>query len=100
MQGKQSGRSAFEPVFLIAVALLATVIFQSSQLIRDNQRLKSLKLGQDKSLSEARNVRKQFDSIAQGTAELAAQGNQNAAILLKELEKIGVTVNLPADPAE
>ena len=99
-QGKPAGRSVFVPVLLIALTLMVMAIFQTSQLLRDRQRLDTLHTGQEKLLSDARNVRQQFDSLAQGTARLAARGNQNAALLIAELKKIGVTVSLPDSPAE
>lgn len=91
--GRQPGRSAFAPMALMVISLLIMVVFQTGQLYREKENLISVKLGQEKPLEESRNVRAQFDAIATDTARLAAQGNQNAKLLLTQLKKMGVSVN-------
>lgn len=85
--------STFEPMLLILIALLVMTGFQTSQLYREKTNLVAIKLNQEKPLRESRNVRAQFDSIATDTARLAAQGNQNAKLLLTQLKKVGVSVD-------
>ena len=87
---------AFAPMVLLVIALLIMAVFQTSELFREKANLISIKLNQEKPLEESRNVRTQFDSIATDTAKLAAQGNQNAILLLTQLKKMGVSINASA----
>lgn len=95
-QKKRPERSAFVPMTLMVITLLIMASFQTGQLYREKENLISIKLNQKKPLEESRKVRTQFDSIATDTAKLAAQGNENAQLLLIQLEKMGVSVSPPA----
>jgi hypothetical protein len=89
------GSDLFIPMFIVALTLLFMAGFQTSQLLRQGESLRTLKSGQDSPLEDSRKVRTQFDSITTGAAQLADQGNPHAKMLLKELRKLGVTVTLP-----
>jgi len=93
-QGKDSlVRSVFIPMLLIVLTLLWMAGLQTSELFRENHKLVNSRSGQDKAVEDSQKVRSQFNSIAKGTAQLAAQGDQNAILLLKQLKALGVTVS-------
>ncbi len=87
------GRNIFVLIIIVVLTLLFMAGMQTSELFRERNKLIDSKVGQGKSVEESQKVRSQFNSIAKGTAQLAAQGNQNAVLLLKQLKKLGVTVS-------
>lgn len=87
------GRSIFVPMVIVVLTLLFMAGMQTSELLRERNKLIDSKIGQDKRVEESQKVRSQFNSIAKGTAQLAAQGDQNAVLLLKQLKTLGVTVD-------
>ena len=95
MQKHQTVYSAFYPLILVVVTILVNTAFQSSQIFQEKENLSILRSNQEKALGESRKIRTQFDAITTGTAKLAAQGNQNASLVLVRLKKMGISVNLP-----
>jgi cytoskeletal protein RodZ len=87
------------PVCLVLVAFVVWTGFQTSQLMRERVTLKAILTSQEAPVQEAAKLRTQLDSIARGTQELANQGNSNAKTIVAELQKRGLTINLPAAPA-
>ncbi len=87
------GRNIFVLMIIVVLTLLFMAGMQTSELFRERSTLTNSKIGQDKRVEESQKVRSQFNSIAKDTAQLAAQGDQNAALLLKQLKKLGVTVD-------
>jgi hypothetical protein len=87
------------PVCLVLVAFVVWTGFQTSQLMRERVTLKAILTSQEAPVQEAAKLRAQLDSIARGTQELANQGNQNAKTIVVELQKRGITINLPTPPA-
>ncbi len=87
------GYSIFVPMIIVVITLLFMAGMQTSELFRERNKLIDSKFGQDKRVEESQKVRSQFNSIAKDTEQLAAQGNQNAALLLKQLKALGVTVS-------
>ena len=78
---------------LVVIAVLAWFAFQTTQLVRERSSLQAAKGSQDSTLAQAEKLRAQLDSIAKKTLELAQQGNTNAALIVQELAKRGVTIN-------
>lgn len=87
------------PVCIVLIAFVVWTGFQTSQLMRERTMLKTILASQEAPVQEAAKLRAQLDSIARGTQELANQGNQNAKTVVAELQKRGITINLPAAPA-
>jgi hypothetical protein len=85
---------------MVVLALFVWAGFQTFQLIRERGALRGLRAGQEPTIQEATKVRTQLDSIARRTAELAAQGNASAKMIVEELRKRGVTIdpNAPTVP--
>lgn len=92
----RTGHSVFVPVLFVALTLLFMAGFQSYHLVQQKGNLANLKSGQDRPLEESRKVRTQFNSIARGTAQLASQGNRNAAALLEQLKSLSGTADIPS----
>jgi hypothetical protein len=92
-------RTVFLPVALLGVAILFWAGFQTSQLIRERQGLRTLKEGQETQVQGSQKVRASLDAVATGTLKLADQGNPNARLIVDELRKRGITINPAAAPA-
>ena len=91
---KRSLFSSHLPLTLAIVTLFVMIGFQTLQLLREWQSLHETKDGQVAAYSEARNIRIQFEAIANGTANLAQSGNQNASAIVAALNEAGVTFNI------
>jgi hypothetical protein len=93
--------SLFAPLFLIVASVIAMAGFQTYQLWANEQKLETLRLGQEGGMEESRRVRAQLQAIARGTAELAADGNENAKRVVDSLESQGFSLSPEAlpDPA-
>ncbi len=94
-QYPEKGADFFVPLLLVVFSVLLMVVGQLIQIMQERDQLAARKASQEKPLQESANVRNQFDSVTTGMARLAAQGNPHAAMLLEELKKQGVTINLP-----
>ena len=92
-------RGLVVPVCLVVVAFVLWTGFQTSQLMRERGMLKAILASQEAPVQEAAKLRTQLDSIARGTQELANQGNPNAKTIVAELQKRGITINVPAPAA-
>ena len=85
------------PLALVVVTVFVWAGFQTYQLVRDRQALQALRAGQESKIEGAAKVRARFDTLTRKTAELAAQGNPGAKLIVEELRKSGVTI--PASPS-
>ncbi len=84
--------SAYLPLLMLSVTLLASVALQSYSLWSERQNYARALTNQAEPLAEAQKTRQQLESIAVGAADLAVTGNANAQRLLDELSKLGVSV--------
>jgi hypothetical protein len=88
------------PLALVVITLFVWAGFQTFQFVRDRQALRTLRAGQETNIQSATKVRARLDTITRKTAELAAQGNAGAKLIVEELRKTGVTLPLsPSAPA-
>jgi hypothetical protein len=60
---------------------------------QDRQQLQLAHAKQQPTVDAAAKLRAGLDSVATATAALAAQGNTNAATIVTELRKSGITIN-------
>lgn len=88
-----AGQRVFVPIALVVLTLLVMVGFQTVQLNRERDALQARLEALSVPFEEARQVRAQLDSIARTTAELAAQGNENARLVVDQLARLGITIN-------
>jgi len=92
-------RSPWPALTLVVLAVLAWFAFQTAQLVRERASLQAVRASQDATLVQAEKLRAQLDSIASKTLELAQHGNPNAALIVQELARRGVSINPSAVPA-
>lgn len=98
-KGLSAGLGLLLPVALVVLASVVWTGFQTIQLVRERETLRTIRTNQETPVQEATKLRTQLDAIARGTAELANQGNPNAKTIISELQKRGITVNLNNPPA-
>ncbi len=95
--------SAFLPVLILGLVLLAWFGFQASQLRGERDAMREVTTNQEKTVQDSKKLRDSLDAIARGTAQLADAGNPNARLIVDELKKRGITIspNQPTgiDPA-
>jgi hypothetical protein len=82
-------------VAILAVALGLAMAVQTVGLVRDREALASQRAAQESAFQEAFKLRQQLISLAGKTAQLAEQGDANAAVIVERLRQQGVTINLP-----
>jgi hypothetical protein len=96
--------SAFIPVLILSLVMLAWFSFQSMQLRFEREALRTTIAAQDKPVADSQKLRDSLDTIARGTQQLADGGNPNARIVVEELKKHGITINTtppaPSAPAK
>ncbi|HPP82651.1 MAG TPA: hypothetical protein PLZ50_03680 [Rubrivivax sp.] len=98
-QAQRARRGAFVPLLLMALALLLAFGFQAAQLLRERQALQDAHAGQQQTVDNAGKLRASLDALAADTQRLADAGNANAALLVNELRKRGITINPAAQAA-
>ncbi len=98
-QAQRARRDAFVPLLLMALALLLAFGFQAAQLLRERQALQDAHAGQQQTVDNAGKLRASLDALAADTQRLADAGNPNAALLVNELRKRGITINPAAQAA-
>lgn len=86
-------RSAFVPTLLMALAIVGWLAFQGVQLVRERLQLSELQTSLGAQAETATKLRASLDTVATATAKLAADGNENARVIVEELRKRGVTIN-------
>ena len=99
-QSQERERSYFIPLLLIAIALVIWTGFQTIQLFKERKYLSAVIVDQAQTVDQSQKLRTQLDSIAKTTLQLAKQGNPNAKLIVEELRKRGVTINLGDSPAK
>ncbi len=90
---------ALEPTVFLALAIalasmLGWMAFQSWVLLGERSALVQAAASQQQQVDASSKVRQQLDAVATGMQRLAASGNVNANIVVEELRKRGVTINL------
>jgi len=85
--------SAFVPVLILSLVLLAWFGFQATQLRAERDALREAITGQDKRIEDSKKLRDALDAVARGTQQLADGGNPNARLVVDELKKHGVTIS-------
>jgi hypothetical protein len=88
--------SVFVPVLLIALAVLVGLGFQSVQLAREWNQLRTAETELQPREQNAVKLRASLDAVATATAKLSTEGNSNARTVVDELRKRGVTINPPS----
>lgn len=82
-------------VAILSLALFVLVAFQTVVLIQTRGNLVATRNSQDQGTQQGQRVRQQLDVLATGTARLAAGGDQNAAKIVEDFRRQGVTFTFP-----
>ncbi len=90
--------TAFVPLLLLGLALLAWFVFQAIQATADREVIRAAATGQDRQLDESKKLRSAFETLYRGTLQLADGGNQNARLVADELKRRGVGLNGQGTP--
>ena len=85
--------SAFVPVLLFGLAVLAVLGWQTWVLVSERGALNTAHAAQQQTVDNAGKLRASLDTLAADTQRLADRGNANAALLVTELKKRGITIN-------
>ncbi len=88
-----STMSAFVPLLILGLVMLAWFGFQATQLRAERDTMRDLTITQDKQVEDSKKLRDSLEAIARGTAKLADAGNPNAKLIVDELKKRGVTLH-------
>lgn len=91
-----AGHSAFVPLLIALLALLAWFVASALEVRNQGEALKAAHAAQQQTVDNAAKLRGSLDALAADTQRLANAGNPNAALLVDELRKRGVTINVPA----
>lgn len=94
-----AGHSAFVPLLIALLALLAWFVASALEVRNQGEALKAAHAAQQQTVDNAAKLRGSLDALAADTQRLANAGNPNAALLVDELRKRGVTINVPAASA-
>lgn len=90
--------SPFVPLLVFGLTLVIWLGFQSVQLLGERSNLAAAYAAQQTAVDSATKLRGSLDGLAADTQRLAESGNPNAALLVGELRKRGITINPNATP--
>lgn len=95
--------SVFIPLLMLLVTYLATLAFQTAQVVRERNNLETLHVNQEKPLQNAKKIRESTEKVARDIKALADSGNKNAKLVEADLRARGITINpqasgVPAEP--
>ena len=90
---KSQAHSAFVPVLFFGLAVLTVLGWQTWVLATERGALNTAYEGQQQTVDNAGKLRASLDGLAADTQRLADRGNGNAALLVTELKKRGITIN-------
>jgi hypothetical protein len=93
MKHDKSDTTQTLPLLLVIMALVIWFSFQTVQLFKERQNLKTMHANQDQIIADAGKMRSQLDAIATGTQRLAEQNNTNAQTIVQQLAKSGISIN-------
>ncbi len=85
--------SPFIPMLILGLVLAGWFGFQAVQLRAERSAMSDLLTSQEKQVQDSKKLRDSLDTIARGTAQLAAGGNPNAKLIIDELKKRGITIS-------
>lgn len=88
-----AGKMQSLSLLLVILALIIWSAFQTVQLNKERQNLKTAFDNQEALITNAKNMRAQLDALAAGTKRLADQGNANAQMIVQQLAESGISIN-------
>lgn len=98
--GQDQGYGIFLPMLFALLTLVVWFGFQTSQLLKEREDLKTLSTNQEAIYANAQKMRVQLDALAAGTARLAQNGNASAQKVVGALKAQGISINPEAAPGK
>ena len=86
------------PVLVLALSVLVAIGYQTFNLVREHQQLRSTRTAQTAPYEQARRLRTQLEGIARRTRELADKGNPGAGVIVEQLARRGVRLQQGPPP--
>jgi hypothetical protein len=91
--------SAFVPTLLTTLTLMVWFSAQLLDAYQQRQNLLAAHTSQQQTVDNAGKLRQSLDVLAADTQRMADAGNGNAALLVAELRKRGITISVPGAAA-
>ena len=98
--GCGSTTSSTLPVFLLSIAVVGFLLFQTYSIVADRIALDTAYEQQEKPLEEVTKVKEQVSALIRGIVDLSQKGNKSATIIIDDMKKAGVTFQEDQEPAE
>ena len=83
------------PLILVVVSLFVLMAFETGQAIHDGSALAELRRAQQPTMEQAIKLRRQLQTLAGKTAQLAASGDAGAKSVVERMKRQGVTLSAP-----
>jgi hypothetical protein len=83
------------PVILVVVSFFALMTFETGYVIHDRGALADQRRSQEPTVQEGLRVRRQLDTLAGKTAQLAAEGDEGAKTVVDQMKRQGVSLTPP-----
>jgi hypothetical protein len=83
------------PIILVVVSLFVFMVFETGQAIHDRGALSEVQRLQQPTVEEAIKLRQQLETLAGGTAKLAAEGDEGAKAVVDQMKRQGVALSPP-----
>jgi hypothetical protein len=87
-------------VALLAAGFFLLVGFETAELVRARNTLVTARAQQEQAILQGQKLRNQLRALAQGTLQLANEGDENARLIVDNLRQQGITINPPAPAAK
>jgi hypothetical protein len=83
------------PLILVVVSLFVLMAFETGQAIHDGSALAALQRAQQPTMEQAIKLRRQLQTLAGKTAQLANAGDAGAKSVVERMKQQGVTLSAP-----
>ena len=83
------------PVILVVLSLFVLMAFEMGQAVFDRGTLAELKRSQEPTVQEALKLRRQLETLAGQTAQLASEGDEAAKKVVEQMKRQGITLSPP-----
>ena len=83
------------PIALVVVSFFVLMAFETSYAIHDRDALADQRQLQESAVQEAVKLRQKLEVLAGKTAQLAADGDENAKSIVDQMKRQGITLSPP-----
>jgi hypothetical protein len=83
------------PVILVIASFFVLIAFETGYAIHDREALADQRRSQEPIVQEGIKLRRQLETLAGKTAQLAADGDEGAKNVLDQMKRQGVTLTSP-----